>query len=169
MSSRTSFSNRACTAARALDVIGDDWTLLIIRDLLYGIRRFDALQAELGISRKVLTLRLNRLVRDGIVEKRPYLSKPKRYEYVLTDKGQELQPILFLLGEWGSRWLIRGRKAPLEFVHKDCGQPAHPTTYCSHCHTPIHSRNVRVRARPSAKVEADRIEACAGRPVFIRD
>ncbi len=169
MATRTSFSDRACSAARAMDVIGDDWTLLIVRDLLFGIRRFDALQAELGISRKVLTQRLNRLVADGIVKKRPYQQQPLRHEYLLTEKGLDLQPILLALGEWGHRWLDGDGRAPLEFVHLDCGQPAHPTTYCSHCHKPVHARNVRARALPPAREEAGRIEACAGKPVFLRD
>ena len=168
MTARTSFADRDCSAARALEIIGDSWSLLVIRDILYGIRRFDALQQELGISRKVLTQRLKRLVEADILKRCRYQERPDRYEYRLTQKGLELQPILLTLGQWGARWLDGGQ-APFEFIHSECGEPARPTTYCTHCDQPITAHSVRVRARDTASEEADRIEACAGREVFLRD
>jgi DNA-binding HxlR family transcriptional regulator len=166
---RTSFADRACTMARALDVIGDEWTILILRDLLFGVRRFDALQAELGISRKVLAQRLARLQADGIVERTAYQPNPPRYEYRLTAKGLDLQPLLLVLGQWGSRWLDAPGASPWEFVHRDCGQPARPTARCAACGEALDAHNVRVRVRtPAGEAEAAQVEQCAGRPVFLR-
>ncbi|MDX1434083.1 MAG: helix-turn-helix domain-containing protein, partial [Gammaproteobacteria bacterium] len=115
--SRTSFAARGCPVARSLDVIGDAWTLLVVRDLLFGVRRFDALQADLGISRKVLADRLARLREHGIVTRSRYHERPPRYEYWLTRKGLELQPVLLTLGRWSTRWHGAGGEAPLEYVH----------------------------------------------------
>ena len=90
---RTNFSAMACSIARTLDVIGEPWSPLILRDVFAGIRRFDQIQADLGISRKVLTERLNHLVEHGVIERRPYDARP-RYEYHLTPKGTELVDLL---------------------------------------------------------------------------
>jgi DNA-binding HxlR family transcriptional regulator len=166
---RTSFAGRACSMARAIDIIGDEWTLLILRDLLFAIRRFDALQAELGISRKVLAQRLALLEAEGIVERVAYQERPPRYEYRLTEKGYALQPVLLVLAQWGSRWLDEKGASPWEFVHKDCGAPARPAACCSACGKPLDAHNIRVRVRTKAgEAEAAQVERCAGRPVFLR-
>ena len=101
---RTSFREMACSIARTLDVIGEPWSPLILRDVWVGMNRFDEIQADLGISRKVLTERLNHLVEHGVLERRPYDRRP-RYEYHLTAKGTELVDVLMVMAGWGDRWL----------------------------------------------------------------
>ena len=102
---RTNFSDlAACSIARTLDVIGEPWSPLILRDIWAGFSRFEQLQADLGISRKVLTERLNHLVEEEVIERRPYDRRP-RYEYVLTEKGTELVDMLMVMTRWGDKWL----------------------------------------------------------------
>src|SRR5512138_1438594 len=101
---RTQFADMACSIARTLDVIGEPWSPLILRDVYVGINRFDQLQRDLGISRKVLTQRLTWLVEQGILERREYSSRPVRHEYVLTGKGAELCDLLMVMVRWGDRW-----------------------------------------------------------------
>jgi len=93
-----------CPVARALAIVGDRWTLLVLRDVHLGIHRFDALQANLGISRKVLAQRLAALVDDGVLERVAYQERPRRFEYHLTEKGTELGHVLLALKDWGERW-----------------------------------------------------------------
>jgi DNA-binding HxlR family transcriptional regulator len=105
---RTNFGDMACSIARTLDVIGEPWSPLILRDVWVGMNRFDAIQADLGISRKVLTERLNHLVERGVLERRPYDRRP-RYDYHLTDKGAELLDVLMVIGRLGRQ--VARRKA----------------------------------------------------------
>lgn len=106
MTRRTGPADPNCAIASALDAVGDVWTLLVVRDIARGVRRFDALQAELGVSRKVLTERLKALVADGVLAREPYLSHPPRFEYVLTPRGRALLPVLVALQDWGDTWLL---------------------------------------------------------------
>src|SRR3982751_3144836 len=108
---RTNFSEMACSIARTLDVIGEPWSPLVLRDVYAGFTRFEQIQADLGISRKVLTGRLNHLVGRGVLERRPYDRRP-RYEYVLTEKGAELVDMLMVMTRWGDKWLGRDAGAP---------------------------------------------------------
>src|SRR5436853_3123423 len=101
---RTNFREMACSIARTLDVIGEPWSPLIVRDVWVGMNRFDQLQADLGISRKVLTERLNHLVEQGVLERHPYDRRP-RFEYHLTAKGIELVDLLMVMVGWGDKWL----------------------------------------------------------------
>src|SRR5215510_13682313 len=96
---RTAFGEMACSIARTLDVIGEPWSPLVLRDVWVGMNRFDQIQADLGISRKVLTERLGHLVEHGVLEKQAYDNRP-RYEYVLTEKGRELVDILMVMAGW---------------------------------------------------------------------
>src|SRR5256714_8744497 len=108
---RTNFRElAACSIARTLDVIGEPWSPLILRDVWAGFSRFEQLQADLGISRKVLTERLNHLVDAGVLERRPYDNRP-RYEYHLTEKGLELFDVLMVMTTWGDKWLA-GKAGP---------------------------------------------------------
>ncbi|MGW4806662.1 winged helix-turn-helix transcriptional regulator [Kitasatospora sp. NPDC004272] len=102
----TDVGDTDCSIAQALSVVGDWWTLLLVRDLAGGTHQFDALHESLGISRKVLTARLRALVEDGVVEKRLYHAHPPRYAYHLTDKGWGLLPVLVALQDWGGRHLL---------------------------------------------------------------
>ena len=114
----------ACSIARTLDVIGEPWSPLILRDVFVGIRRFDQIQADLGISRKVLTERLNRLVEHGVLERRPYDAGP-RYEYLLTPKGAELVDLLLVMVGWGDKWLAGEAGPPVLYRHHACGEISH--------------------------------------------
>ncbi|HTI28729.1 MAG TPA: helix-turn-helix domain-containing protein, partial [Kutzneria sp.] len=101
---RTRFGDMACSIARTLDVIGEPWSPLILRNVMVGIGRFDQLQQSLGISRKVLTERLKWLVDNDVLERRQYSERPPRYEYALTVKGTELCDLLMVMVRWGDRW-----------------------------------------------------------------
>src|SRR5207247_4994881 len=99
------YEGQNCSIARALEVVGERWTLLIVRDVFLGLRRFDQLQESLGIARNVLTDRLNRLVEEGILERVRYCERPERYEYRLTRKGRELNIALTGLRQWGDEYV----------------------------------------------------------------
>ncbi len=113
-----------CHLARAVDVIGDRWTLLILRSAMFGVRRFDDFQQELSIPRTVLSGRLKALTAGGLLEKRAYKVEGKRArpEYLMTDKGQALQPILIALTQWSDDWLAEGAKPPMGFSHAETRQ-----------------------------------------------
>jgi DNA-binding HxlR family transcriptional regulator len=99
------YENQNCSIARALEIVGERWTLLIIRDVFLGLRKFDEIQSELGIARNVLTDRLNRLVEEGILERVRYSDRPERFEYRLTNKGRDLNIALTGLRQWGDQYL----------------------------------------------------------------
>src|SRR2546430_2668811 len=101
---RTSFGEMTCSIARTMDIAGEPWTPLIVRDIYLGLRRFDQMREDLGISRKVLADRLDTLVANGILERRPYQHNPIRHDYLLTEKGRELAVALMALMAWGDRW-----------------------------------------------------------------
>lgn len=151
---RTEFAEMGCSIARALDWIGEWWTPLIVRDVFYGLRRFEALQAHLGISRNILTDRLSTLVEGGILERRLYQEKPERYEYRLTEKGIDLYPILVAMMEWGDRWAAAEGGPPVVLIHEDCGRRMHPRYVCDRCGGEVTARNVRPKIL-SEKLAAD--------------
>ena len=155
---RTSFIDMPCSVARTLDIIGEWWTLLILRDIFYGVRRFESLRQHLGISRKILTSRLQRLVDEGILRKAIYQRSPARYEYRLSAKGNDLLPVLLSIMKWGDRWASESGKAPVVFVHTDCGEETTPVLVCSHCGGELTARNVLATAGPGApKEEIERL------------
>ena len=119
---RTSFRNWPCSIARTVDLLGDWWTPLVLREAFLGSRRFEEMQSALGIGRNVLTERLGRLVDEGLLERRRYQERPARYEYLLTEKGADFTGVLTALMRWGDRWLDRGRGAPIALRHKTCGE-----------------------------------------------
>ena len=134
---RTSFSRWPCSVARTVDILGDWWTPLVLRDAFAGLRRFDEFQQSLGIGRNVLTQRLNRLVDVGIMAKEPYSEHPPRYEYVLTEQGRAFFPVLAAITAWGDEWLDHGDGAPVALRHTTCGQLTIPTVVCSECGQPL--------------------------------
>ncbi|MEU4517762.1 helix-turn-helix domain-containing protein [Amycolatopsis sp. NPDC024027] len=147
---RTNFSElAACSIARTLDVIGEPWSPLILRDVWVGLSRFEQLQADLGISRKVLTERLNHLVDSGILDRRPYDRRP-RYEYVLTEKGTELVDMLLVMTRWGDKWLAGEAGPPVLHRHHACGEISVAALRCAHCGEPMHAGDVDVLAGPGA-------------------
>jgi len=147
---RTSFAGMACSIARSLDVVGEPWTPLIIRDLWLGRNRFDEIQANLDISRKVLTQRLNALVDAGVIVRKLYQKHPERYQYVLTKKGTELMDVLLALMSWGDRW-VSEEGAPMELRHEACGRKALAKVTCSSCGEPISAGHVRILPGPGAR------------------
>jgi DNA-binding HxlR family transcriptional regulator len=148
---RTSFSTMACSIARSLDVVGEPWTPLVIRDLWLGRSKFDEIQRNLEISRKVLTQRLQTLVDDGVVERKPYQQDPVRCEYLLTEKGQALMNVLLALMNWGDRWISDGDGAPMLIRHNACGKLAHAVVTCSSCGEPLSADDVGIAPGPGAR------------------
>jgi DNA-binding HxlR family transcriptional regulator len=146
---RTNFGDMACSIARTLDVIGEPWSPLVLRDVYVGMHRFDQIQADLGISRKVLTERLNHLVEHGVLERRPYDQRP-RYEYHLTPKGLELFDVLMVMVRWGDRWLAGPEGPPVLYRHHACGTVSHVDLRCSHCGEPMHADSIDVLAGPGS-------------------
>lgn len=140
----------ACSIARTLDIVGEPWSPLILRDVFVGISRFDQIQADLGISRKVLTERLKWLADNDVVARREYSSRPRRYEYVLTDKGLELCELLMVMVRWGDRWTAGEAGPPVLYRHHACGQIGHVELHCSHCGQPMHADDIDVLPGPGA-------------------
>lgn len=122
-----------CSVAQTLEVVGEWWTLLILRDAFLGIARFEDFQRRLGIARNVLSDRLDTLVEHGVLERCRYQERPPRDEYRLTAKGRDLAPVIHALREWGDRWVFGRRRAPLRIVHELCGRRTHAVTTCEVC------------------------------------
>jgi DNA-binding HxlR family transcriptional regulator len=125
-------SPRSCAIAHALDIVGERWSLLIVRELGYGVHRFNEIQANTGAPRDVLTRRLARLVEAGVIERRRYSQRPERFEYHLTSAGEELRPILFLLNQWSEQWLDGAPVGETTLLHS-CGNVAAAEVVCSAC------------------------------------
>jgi DNA-binding HxlR family transcriptional regulator len=138
-----------CSVARCLEVIGEWWTPLILRDLFMGISRFDDFQARLGIARNILAGRLNRLVKAGVVEKVPYQAHPPRFDYRLTEKGVDLWKVLTAMREWGDRWEAPAGPS-VQMVHRACGNTTTTSMVCSDCGEPLDRRQVRLVRGPGA-------------------
>ena len=118
---RTSFEDMNCSVAQCLEVVGEWWSLLIVRDAFFGVRRFDDFQARLGISRNILNQRLTKLVDDGVLERVPYQDNPPRANYRLTEKGRDLWHVLTAMRQWGDRWAAPDGP-PLKMRHATCGR-----------------------------------------------
>jgi DNA-binding HxlR family transcriptional regulator len=151
---RTSFARMHCSLARGLDLIGDWWSPLIIRDLFLNVVRFDDLVEDLGISRNLLTRRLNALVRSGIVARHAYQRRPRRYEYRLTEAGRDLVPAILALTAWGDRWAQPKEGSPMLFVHKTCGHQFQPQVTCSACGEAITGDAVKTLGGPGGAMKA---------------
>ena len=126
------YSKETCAVAGALSVVGDPWTLLILRDAFNGVRRFDDWQSRLGVARNVLAARLKSLVAHGVMETRLYSERPPRREYVLTAKGRDLAPVLLMLKAWGDRHVYGETGSPVTYTHK-CGAVLSPLIVCEAC------------------------------------
>jgi DNA-binding HxlR family transcriptional regulator len=146
---RTQFGDFACSIARTMDVIGEPWSPLVLRDVFAGVHRFDQIQADLGVSRKVLTERLNHLVEEGVLERRQYDARP-RFEYHLTDKGAELVDLLMVMVGWGDRWLAGEAGPPVLYRHRTCGQVSHVDLRCASCGEPMHAGDVDLLPGPGS-------------------
>ncbi len=144
---RTGLSDQPCSIARTLDVAGEWWTPLILRDVAYGVRRFGAIQEDLGISANVLSDRLETLVAEGILQRSLYQERPERYEYGLTEKGADLIPALLALMQWGDRWAWAGRRGPVRVQHAECGHDVRVEVRCPHCERELAASELRATAR----------------------
>ena len=148
---RTRLTDVACSIARATDLFADAWTALIMRDVLVGISRFDDIAEDLEISRKVLTVRLARLVEEGVLTRERYQQRPPREHYVPTEKGKELFPVLLALMNWGDRW-YGSEGPPVRIRHLDCGQDTTAVTTCAHCHQMLTIDNTTQMPGPGGKL-----------------
>ena len=148
---RTEFGGMACSIARTLDVIGEPWSPLVLRDVWVGINRFDQIQADLKISRKVLTERLNHLVDEGVLERHPYDQRP-RYEYRLTEKGADLADLLMVMTRWGDKWLAGEAGPPVLYRHHACGEISSVDLRCTYCGEPMHATDITALPGPGAAV-----------------
>jgi DNA-binding HxlR family transcriptional regulator len=140
--------------------VGDRWTLLILRDAFLGTRRFDAFQADLGMTRHRLADRLRKLVRHGVLRRERYQARPPRYEYRLTEKGIDLYGVVAMLAGWGDRWMTGPNGPVVERVHRSCGHVTELKLTCDHCGEPVTARDMLARPGPGAHAAGGR-EAAA--------
>jgi DNA-binding HxlR family transcriptional regulator len=147
---RKSFENMACSVAQCLEVVGEWWSMLLIRDAFLGVRRFDEFHERLGISRNVLTQRLTKLVEEGVLQKQPYQQNPPRYEYLLTDKGRDLWPVLTSMRQWGDRYAAPNGPH-VRVYHRACEHAAGFDLHCAHCGEKVTHRDVRVEPAKQRK------------------
>ena len=145
-----------------MDLLGDAWTPLVLREAFYGIHRFDEFQQALGIARNTLTDRLRRLVDEGLLEKRPYQDEPRRYDYVLTEKGRDFFGVLAAMSRWGDRWLAGEEGAPVVFHHDSCGHDTEAEVVCAVCREPLRAGDTSMRLGPGYP------ERLKGRPDVVR-
>ena len=138
-----------CSVAQCLEVVGEWWSMLIVRDASLGVSRFDDFQERLGISRNVLQQRLTHLVDHGVLERVAYQAHPPRYDYRLTEKGRDLWPVLAAMRQWGDRWAAP-EGPPLEVVHRDCGHVTQVEQRCSECGEVLELRGLRAVEGPGA-------------------
>lgn len=166
MPPRIDLSSFECSVARTLEVVGDKWTLLVLRDAFYGVRRFEDFARDLGIARNVLTDRLTRLVDAGVLERRKYEERPPRSEYRLTRKGRDLLPVILTMMHWGDTWEPEDEDGPVALVHDDCGATTHATMVCAACGGALTPSNIHVEPLPPAidEITTARDRARAGRP-----
>lgn len=126
---------RQCSIANALEIVGERWSLLALREIFLGVRRFDQIARNTGASRDILTARLRKLEEAGLLERRPYASRPPRHEYVLTESGRALHEVLLTLMSWGDRYVTDG-PPPNVWAHS-CGKVLEPVTVCASCNKPV--------------------------------
>jgi DNA-binding HxlR family transcriptional regulator len=146
---RREYETQVCSIARSLEVVGERWSLLVLRSVLLGVRRFDELQEALGITRSVLTARLRHLVDEGVLERRPYQDRPTRYEYHATEKGLELWPVLTHLLRWGDRHYPEPEGPPRVLLHRDCGGQPDDHLLCDRCGARLSARDMRAEPGPA--------------------
>jgi len=139
-------ADQSCSVARTVAVIGDRWTLMILRDCFLGVRRFDDFEERLGISRGIIAERLRGLVDEGVLRRECYQDRPLRYEYRLTEKGLGLHAMIMAIVHWGDVHYAGSAGPPLLHRHKACGCDFNPVLTCSACGEPVVARDVEVRA-----------------------
>jgi DNA-binding HxlR family transcriptional regulator len=153
LAARESYNAENCSVKRSLDVVGEKWTLLVLREAFYGARRFEQFQAHVGCARNLLSERLNTLVEAGVLQRVPYREpgQRERHEYRLTDKGRDLLPAVVALMQWGDRWEADLDGPPVEIIHRECGHPVELILRCSHDDVPLTARDTLPRPGPGAR------------------
>ena len=153
LAGRQSYSAENCSVKRTLDIVGEKWTLLVLREAFYGARRFEQFQAHIGCARNLLSERLNTLVEAGVMQREPYREpgQRERHEYRLTDKGLDLVPTVVALMQWGDRWEADPDGPPVEVIHRDCGHPVELVLRCSHDGVALTARDTQPRPGPGAR------------------
>lgn len=144
-----------CSIARSLPVVAEPWSVLVLRDIHIGIRRFEELRRDLGVSRKVLTERLRHLVELGLLELEVYSTRPPRHEYVLTAMGADFVDVLLAIAGWGDRWIAGETGPPTLYRHRQCGQFTHVEPHCASCGQVMHAVDVDVEPGPGAAAGDD--------------
>ncbi|HUA11951.1 MAG TPA: helix-turn-helix domain-containing protein [Solirubrobacteraceae bacterium] len=147
---RSDYDNQSCSVAGALAVVGERWSLLIVRNIFLGLRRFDEIQAQLGIARNVLDSRLRRLVAEGVIERRLYSTRPERFEYRLTEKGLDLWPTVVALMQWGDRYAPPPGGPAVLIEHRGCGGALDEHRECTRCGARVEVREAVARPGPGA-------------------
>lgn len=141
---RADLARQTCTIARAVALVGDEWTFMILREMFLGNRKFDEFLRHTGASAALLSQRLKKLEAEGVISREAYSERPVRHEYRLTAMGRELWPTVITLKQWGDRWLSDG-PAPVEIVHKTCGHVTDPRLTCAKCGEPMAAHDAEPR------------------------
>jgi DNA-binding HxlR family transcriptional regulator len=142
------YPTQDCSIARALEIVGERWTLLILRDAIFGARRFEEFQRGLGIARNVLAARLERMCHEGLLERRRYGERPERFEYHPTQAASDLRPTLFQLMKWGDHHHPSQAGPPMRAVHRACGGDADVELTCDRCGQRLHYADLDLQRRP---------------------
>jgi len=141
----------SCSVARAMDILGERWTMLIMREAFYGVRRFSDMQRNLGIARNILSTRLQTLVRSGILERRLNQEEPERFEYRLTQAGRDLYPAVIAIMKWGDEYLAEEAGPPV-VLRPSCGELIDPVLVCDHCGGALHPHDITPEPGPGARI-----------------
>lgn len=149
------YSKQSCSIAATLEVIGDPWTLLVIRDAFQGLTRFEQWQERLGVARNVLAARLKTLVQHGVLEPRLYSERPPRNEYVLTAKGKDLSAVLVTLHAWGDKHVYGDEGSGVDLVHQTCGHTLNPRIACAHCEEIVKGRDILLTRKANRPTVGD--------------
>jgi DNA-binding HxlR family transcriptional regulator len=157
------YAEQNCPVAGTLEVVGERWTLLILRDAFLGVRRFDDFQTRLEMSRNVLARRLADLVEAGLLRREPYQERPVRHDYLPTEKALELWPTLVSLAQWGCRHTAPAG-SPREFVHADCGTVVRSVVRCPHCETDVEPADAISRPGPGYRAKEGELSAVFREP-----
>lgn len=164
---RFPFDQWPCSVARTVDVLGDRWTLLVLRELFYGQTRFEQFASSLGIPRTTLADRLDKLVDSGLLTREIYQHEPTRHEYLLTEKGRDFFGVIAALNAWGDRWTADEQGVPVVLTHESCGEQLDPLVVCRCCGKPVHPGDVSVAFGPGYPAALRENSSIAAR--FVHD
>jgi DNA-binding HxlR family transcriptional regulator len=146
---KANLAARPCSLARTLGIVGEWWTLLVLRDICFGLHRFEEIHDHLGIARNILKARLDTLLAHGMIERLRYQQRPQRFEYLPTGKAIDFVPALLALVAWGDRWTAPAGP-PVLFTHRACGHDTTATVVCSACSAPLTRADIDFRPGPGS-------------------